>query len=496
MLGNILNNLDLFTVLTFFFVLLLTYIIWDNFYGIRVNIPGPTPWPIVGNLPNIVGTKNAAETFMKLQKKYGNLVFLRLGTRPFVVVFGYKKIREILVENGNKTKFRPRGGFIKKLFPNDVQGVAVSNGQEWSDIRKFTIVALKYFGMGKKSIEERINEEAGFLVDLFYKQSNKPTDVSKVFSRATSNIISNIIFGSRFEYDNPDFNRMLENVAFIFKHNALLRPETIFPILDKILPSSKVKQLIERRHQIQSYIETRIDEQRKTFDPQNIRNLLDLYLEQEGHTDAKMSDERLFLTITDLYIAGTDTTSVTLQWSMLYMLKYPDVQKTCRDQILEVIGDRIPVVKDKDDLPYVMATLYEVQRIATIAPMGVAHSTMEDIHIDGKIIPKGTDILCSLMSIHFDPEMWDEPDVFRPERFLGPDGQFLKHEAFSAFSMGPRICLGKQLAKAEGFLFFTAILQRFDLIKSEENYDLPTMGIHTGATLQPQPFKMCFRQRT
>ena len=122
MLWNILNNLDLFTVLTFVFVLLLTYIIWDNFYGIRINIPGPTPWTIVGNLPNIVGTKNAVENFLKFQKKYGNLVFLKFGPRPFVVVFGYKKIREILVENGNKTKFRPRGGFIKKLFPSDVQG--------------------------------------------------------------------------------------------------------------------------------------------------------------------------------------------------------------------------------------------------------------------------------------------------------------------------------------------------------------------------------------
>jgi hypothetical protein len=71
----------------------LTYIIWDNFYGIRVNIPGPTPWPIVGNLPNIVGTKNAVETFRKLQKKYGNLVFLRLGTRPFVEIVQKKMLK-------------------------------------------------------------------------------------------------------------------------------------------------------------------------------------------------------------------------------------------------------------------------------------------------------------------------------------------------------------------------------------------------------------------
>ncbi|VDI69336.1 Hypothetical predicted protein [Mytilus galloprovincialis] len=301
---------------------------------------------------------------------------------------------------------------------------------------------------------------------------------------------------SWFDFDDPEFNNLLGNIATLFKYAAAFRLENCFPILDKVNPFNKTKLAVEGRREIQKYIATRIESVRCSFDANNIRHFLDVYLEQEEKPDSKISDETLFITIADLYIAGTDTTSVTLQWSMLYMIKYPDVQKKCRNQILEVIGeDRQPVVKDKDNIPYVMATLQEVQRISTIAPLSVPHVAIEDVEIDGKIIPRDTIIIPHLMSVHLDPTVWDKPEEFRPERFLDKDGHFVKKEGFSAFSMGPRLCPGKQLAESELLLFFVSIIQRFNLTKGDDNDQLPMTGIQTGTTNQPHPFKICFIPR-
>ncbi|XP_052089394.1 cytochrome P450 2B4-like, partial [Mytilus californianus] len=217
-----------------------------------------------------------------------------------------------------------------------------------------------------KIIRRKKQEEARFLVELFAKQNKKPFDVSKVFSKATSNIISSIIFGSRFDFNNPDFNSLLGNIDYLFKTNRT--SGNFFPLPAFLNPFDKTNMIVKNRRAIQDYIRSRIDDERRSFDPNNVRHFLDLYLQQEGKSNSKISENHLLLTLADLYIAGTDTASVTLQWSMLYMIKYPDVQKKCRDEILEVIGgDRNPVVKDKDYLHYVMATLHEVQRIATIA---------------------------------------------------------------------------------------------------------------------------------
>ncbi|XP_052089355.1 cytochrome P450 2B4-like [Mytilus californianus] len=500
MIGHILQSVDIFVILTFLIALFVAYILWNNVTRAHYNIPGPTPWPIVGNLPAMAASffqnkssRNRSEQFLKLQKKYGDLVCLRFRNSTQVLVFGYTKIHKVLVLNADKTKFRPTNAAVaKKLFPKEA-GVAMSNGQEWVDLRRFTMVALKDFGVGKKSLEEKIQEEARFLVELFAKQNKKPFDVSKVFSKATSNIISSIIFGSRFDFNDPVFNRLLGNIEYLFKTNAAA--ETMIPLPAFLNPFSKIKTIVKNRMEIQEYIRSRIDNERRSFDPNNVRHFLDLYLQQEGKSNTKISENHLFLTIADLYLAGTDTTSVTLKWSMLYMIKYPDVQKKCKDEILEIIGeDREPVVKDKDNLPYVMATLHEIQRIATIVPLAVPHLAVEDIEIDGMTIPKNAVIFPSLMSVHRDPTLWEEPDVFRPERFLQND-KFVKKEGFSAFSMGPRNCLGKQLAESELLLLFVSILQRFDLSKADENDELPTVGTMTGITQQPKNFQMCFLPR-
>ncbi|XP_071143264.1 cytochrome P450 2B4-like [Mytilus edulis] len=500
MISHILQSVDIFVILTFLITLLVAYILWNNVTRTPINIPGPTPWPIVGNLPTLVASsfqnkssQNRSDRFLELREKYGDLVGLSFGNFTQVLVFGYDKVHKVLVLNADKTKFRPSNAAVaKKLFPKEA-GVVLSNGQEWVDLRRFTMVALKDFGVGKKSLEEKIQEEARFLVELLSKQNKKPFDVSKVFSKATSNIISSIIFGSRFDFNDPVFIRLLGNIDYLFKNNAGV--ENMIPLLTYLNPFSKVPKIIKNRIEIQDYIRSRIDDERRSFDPNNVRHFLDLYLQQEGKSNSKISENHLFLTIADLYLAGTDTTSVTLQWTMLYMIKYPDMQKKCRNQILEVIGeDRDPVGKDKDNLPYVMAILQEVQRIATIVPLAVPHLAVEDIEVDGMTIPKNAIIFPSLMSVHRDPSLWEEPDVFRPERFLQND-KFVKREGFSAFSMGPRICLGKQLAESELFLIFVSILQRFDLSKADENDDLPIDGTMTGLTQQPKNFQMCFLPR-
>ncbi|VDI77846.1 Hypothetical predicted protein, partial [Mytilus galloprovincialis] len=194
MIGHILQSVDIFVILTFFITLLVAYILWNNVTRTPINIPGPTPWPIVGNLPTLVASffqnessQNRSEQFLKLREKYGDLVGVSFGNFTRVLVFGYDKVHKVLVLNADKTKFRPSNSAVaKKLFPKE-PGVVLSNGKEWVDLRRFSMVALKDLGVGKKSLEEKIQEEARFLVELFSRQNKKPFDVSKVFSKATSN---------------------------------------------------------------------------------------------------------------------------------------------------------------------------------------------------------------------------------------------------------------------------------------------------------------------
>ncbi|VDI64372.1 cytochrome P450, family 2, subfamily J [Mytilus galloprovincialis] len=466
---------------------------WNTYLNGRVNIPGPIPWPIVGNLPMLLRTKNPNKLFLELRMKYGDIVYFTLGSQSFVLCFGFKLIHDVLVKYGDKTKFRPLWlrSFVKLL--KGQASLVFSNGQEWVAGRKFTVAALKDFGVGSKSIEERIHEETRYLVDFFSKSQNSSIDASKLFPKVASNVVSNIIFGDRFDHEDPDFIRLLENVQFIIEQNSPFRPDNFFPILEVFRTTNQLQAAVERFNETKKYIRRRIDKQRLTFDPCVIRNFLDLYLAQEGKQDSKISESYLFNTIVDMYFAGTDTTSVALQWCMLYMLKFPGVQHKCRSEILEVIGDnRLPKLSDREDLSYVNATLHEIQRIATTAPMAVPHTTLEDIYIEGKLIPKKSILLCDLMSVHLDPIVWNEPDIFRPERFLDDKGHFLKRENFCPFSLGPRQCVGKHLGEAELFLIFTSLLQRFDIIKANPEQTLSTEGKQTFATLEPQPFKMQF----
>lgn len=133
----------------------------------------------------------------------------------------------------------------------------------------------------------------------------------------------------------------------------------------------------------------------------------------------------------------------------------------------------------------------EVLRCSSIVPVGVSHCCIEDTIISGYKIPKGTVVNANVYQIHHDPDVWGDPETFRPERFLNPDGSCMqRHESFMPFSVGRRVCMGENLARDTLFLFTTTLLQNFH-IRLPPGNEMPTIAPKLGQlTLQPQRFQV------
>ncbi|GAV09190.1 hypothetical protein RvY_18769-2 [Ramazzottius varieornatus] len=169
------------------------------------------------------------------------------------------------------------------------------------------------------------------------------------------------------------------------------------------------------------------------------------------------------------FVAGFETTTTFLRWALVYMILKPQVQEKLQREIVSVIGpSRPPVVADLSNMPYTEAVMTEVFRITSFLPFGAPQCATEDVQFDGYTIPKGTEVW-PLMCFHsMNAQVWGDPEVFRPERFLDKNGRLIKSwvEKVQPFSVGQRACLGKPLARMEVFIFFTTIMQHFTVSSS------------------------------
>merc|ERR1712066_226554 len=199
--------------------------------------------------------------------------------------------------------------------------------------------------------------------------------------------------------------------------------------------------------------------------------------------------ENLTNNLMDLFMAGSETTSTTLTWAMLFMVRYPQVQARIQEELDRVIGrNRNPSLKDRLSLPYIEAVIMEVQRCANIIPTGVQHVNSKDVVVNGHTIPAFTLIQPILTEI-LKGDHWRDGTSFNPERFIDDEGKVTKDDHFIPFSIGKGVCLGETLAKAELFLFFSNILHNYNLSPEIEG-DMPSEDYSPGFTILPKPFKV------
>lgn len=145
-------------------------------------------------------------------------------------------------------------------------------------------------------------------------------------------------------------------------------------------------------------------------------------------------------------------------------------------------------------MPYMSAVVNETFRLSSILPGNVLHCTLRQTEVGGYTLPTGTIIMPNLYQVHHDMQYWSDPENFRPERFLNPDGFYRKDERVIPFSIGKRVCVAENLAQIEFFLFLTGILQNFDLTESPD-YPLPGFKPKSTFILSPQPYKLVLRAR-
>ncbi|CAO2588141.1 Cytochrome P450 2J3 [Lemmus lemmus] len=200
-------------------------------------------------------------------------------------------------------------------------------------------------------------------------------------------------------------------------------------------------------------------------------------------TTTSFNEENLICSTLDLFLAGTETTSTTLRWALLYMAVYPEIQEKVQAEIDKVIGPKKqPSLNDRDSMPYTNAVVHEVQRMGNIIPLNLPREVTVDTTLAGFYLPKGSILQTNLTALHMDPNEWATPDVFNPEHFL-ENGEFKKRESFLPFSMGKRACLGEQLARSELFIFFTSLVQKFTF-KPPVNEKL-SLKFRMGVTVSP-----------
>ncbi|KAL4832292.1 hypothetical protein H8958_022160 [Nasalis larvatus] len=299
------------------------------------------------------------------------------GTEAHGLLCGVEAILEAVLDNAEAFSGRGKITIMDPVYQG--YGVIFANGNRWKVLQRFSLISMKDFGMGKRSVEERIQEEAQCLIEELRKSKGALVDPTFFFHSITANIICSIVFGKRFHYQDQEFLKMLNLFCQSF---SLIR--------------SAFSQVQEREKEREGGGE------------------------EKSNPHSEFNHQNLIINTFSLFFAGTETTSTTLCYGFLLMLTYPHVA----------------ALDDQAKMPYTEAVIHEIQRFADLLPMGVPHIVTQQTSFRGYIIPKDTEVYLILSTALHDPHYFEKPDAFNPDHFLDASGALKKNEAFIPFSLG------------------------------------------------------------
>ncbi|MCD7466180.1 hypothetical protein HAX54_002624 [Datura stramonium] len=444
--------------------------------------PGPIPLPLIGNLHNIFGVP-PHKSIEKLANKYGPIMSLKLGRLPTVVISSSAVAKEAVKKHDS--------AFSSKTSKDAVEA---DNHHQFSVVwlpvdstrRKNlrTLLRSCIFSANRLDANQDLrSSKIGELVAYCRRcsQTGEPVDFGLAASDIAINVLSNTIFSGDLvdlcEKSEKKFKDVIRSITYqVGKFNIV----DFFPVLKCIDPQGINRSTCTASANLFRifgvFIDERLEQRKNKSQQSNTKDVLDILLNMSDEKDANdniaMDRNQIEHLCLDLFIAGTDSSSAILEWSMLELMKNPHAMKKAKAELAQVV-DKKRAIKEAElvRLPYLHCILKETFRMHPPVPF-LSRKAEKDIELCGYFIPKGSQVIFNIFSIGRDPAIWEDPLLFKPERFWGSNNMDIRGQddfKLIPFGVGRRICPAISLAMRTVSTMLGSLLNSFDWVVEGDN---------------------------
>ncbi|XP_038716443.1 cytochrome P450 83B1-like [Tripterygium wilfordii] len=430
--------------------------------------PGPKGLPLIGNLHQL-DNSNLPFYLWQLSNQHGPLVFLRLGLKPTLVVSSAKMAKETLKTHDLEFSSRPALRSLQILSYNGQDiGFSPYNAY-WREMRKICVIHL--FSNTRVQTFRPIREyEVSLMVRKISKLANasKPCNLNEALMFLTSTIICRTAFGKRYEDEAAErtrFESLLNETEELLAGSFLsdyLPCMSWFDRLTGMLPRLE-KTFVELDYFYDELIKEHLDPKRPEPEREDILDIL-LQLWKDSSSKSNLTMDHIKGVLMNVFVAGTSTSAATVVWAMVFLMKNPTIMKKTQKEIRNLIGRKGLVNEDDvQRLPYLKAVVKETMRFRAVNPLLIPKETTQKCYINGYVIPAKTLVFVNAWAIGRDPEAWENPEEFYPERFIDNPIDF-KGQDFRLvpFGAGRRTCPGLHMGIATVELSLANLLYNFD----------------------------------
>jgi len=430
---------------------------------------GPKGHLLLGNGPDF--GRDQLGFYAACAREYGDLVPIRLGPRRALLVYHPDAIEEILVtRNRDFVKSPGVRLLLRRLIGN---GLFLAEGGFWLRQRRLVQPAFH---------RQRIAAYGEVMTAYTARRLSgwKEGDVFDVHAEMMT-LTQIIVAKTLFDADVSDESYAIAQTSNVLAEEFGTRLRSVVQFIPDWVPTPANLRTSRALRHLNQVVYRMVAARRQTGEDRG--DLLSMLLQaQDADDDSQLSNEQVRDEVMTLFMAGHETTAVTLSWSWYLLAQHPEVDAQLADELQTVLGERPPTVADLPRLKYAEMIVNESMRLYPPA-YALARQAVNPSEIAGQSVAPGVVVIMPAWVVHRDSRWFDDGEAFRPERWAGDLVRRLPRFAYFPFGGGPRQCIGNAFATMEAVLILATIAQRFRLSMQPGQHITPTPYI----TLRPEP---------